>query len=295
MKRLTITLSALFFAIGLSAQTYDLDFLNPDAKVLGMGGISMTSLSGSHAIYNNAAMAIFSQSPSQVSASYYGQGIYDAYAVSGSCRFDNNNLAQIGWRQLFYDNSQGEDLVLDLGYSRRINDHWAIGIVGRYQHFSQTNMPTANALALDLHVAYTLPLENVGKYSTLRAGARLSNLGGCFGDNNRTLPIRIVGGVALDTFLTDSHEIIIATDLGYCFTPSQPRGFQLSIGAEYNLVQLIQLRAGYHYGESSFTPCYTSLGAGVRILHLRLDFAYLFASSNSILRNTYSFSFGIDF
>lgn len=296
MKRLVLTFSTLFFAIGLSAQSYNSDFLNPDAKVLGMGGVSMTALSGSHAIYNNAAMAIFSQSPSQVSASYYRQGGYDAYAVSGSCRFDYNNLAQIGWRQLFRGDSRNEDLALDMGYSRRINDHWSIGVVGRYQRFSQEIGEPANALAIDLHAAYTLPLEHVGKYSTLRAGVRLSNLGGCFGSVDQTLPICIVGGVALNTFLTDSHEITIATDLGYCFTPSQPRGFQLSVGAEYNLVQLIQIRAGYHYGENRLCdPSYASVGAGVRFLHLRLDFAYLFAARDTFLRDTYSFSFGIDF
>ncbi len=296
MKRFVTTLSALFFAIGLYAQPISWELPNPDAKVLGMGGVAMTAMSGSHAIYSNAAMAIFSQSPSQVSASYYGQGGEDAYAVSGSCRFDYNNLAQIGWRQLFRGGADGGDLALDMGYSRRINDRWAIGVVGRYQRFSQIVADPANALAVDLHAAYTLPLEHVGKYSTLRAGARLSNLGGCLGDVYTTLPMRIVGGVSLDTFLTDSHEITIATDFGYCFTPSQPRGFQLSIGAEYNLVQLIQFRAGYHYGESSFyDPSYASLGAGVRILHLRLDFAYLFAARNTLLRDTYSFSFGIDF
>ena len=32
-----------------------------------------------------------------------------------------------------------------------------------------------------------------------------------------------------------------------------------------------------------------------RILHLRLDFAYLFAKKHSLLRNTYSISFGLDF
>ena len=40
---------------------------------------------------------------------------------------------------------------------------------------------------------------------------------------------------------------------------------------------------------------YWTVGAGLRILHLRLDFAYLFAKKHSLLRNTYSISFGLDF
>ena len=61
-------------------------------------------------------------------------------------------------------------------------------------------------------------------------------------------------------------------------------------------MQLVQFRAGYHYGERrDYYPSYASVGAGLRILHLRLDFAYLFAQKNTLLRNTYSISFGFDF
>ena len=34
---------------------------------------------------------------------------------------------------------------------------------------------------------------------------------------------------------------------------------------------------------------------GVRFLHLRLDFAYLIARKETLLHNTYSISFGLDF
>lgn len=64
-------------------------------------------------------------------------------------------------------------------------------------------------------------------------------------------------GAALDTFLTDAHEITVGTDLGYYFSPSAVRGFQMSLGAEYNLMQLVQLRTGYHYGERrDYYPSY---------------------------------------
>lgn len=266
----------------------------PDAKTLGMGGVAMTALSGSHAIYNNSSMAIFSRTPSQISSSYYGQGDFDYYAVSGFCRFDNINLAQIGWRQYLRERGNN-DMAVDLGYSRRIGDNWAIGIVGRYMHLKRPEV-SANALAVDLSASWSMPLERLGSYSVLRAGAKLGNLGGYLDESDYTLPMDLTAGVALDTFLSDAHEITVGTDLGYYFTPGQVRGFQLSVGAEYNLMQLFQLRAGYHYGErKAYYPSYASVGAGVRILHLRLDFAYLFAGKNSWMHNTYSISFGFDF
>ena len=164
---------------------------------------------------------------------------------------------------------------------------------------------SADALAVDLSAAWQRPLENVGSYSTLRAGAKLGNLGGYLRDTEYPLPMDFTVGAALDTFLTDAHEITVGTDLGYYFSPSAVRGFQMSLGAEYNLMQLVQLRTGYHYGERrDYYPSYWTVGAGLRILHLRciprppprrLVFAYLFAKKHSLLRNTYSISFGLDF
>ena len=66
MKRL-ITLLAALAALQTYAQEATLP--SPDAKSLGMGGVMMTTLSGSHAIYINSATAIFSHTPSQVSSS----------------------------------------------------------------------------------------------------------------------------------------------------------------------------------------------------------------------------------
>lgn len=290
MKKLT-TILALFVFATTSAQ--ESLFPTPDAKVLGMGGVAMTTLGGSNAIYNNPAMPIFSHTPAQISSSYFGQGESNYYAVTGYWRFDNVNLAQIGWRQ-FLREKGNNDMAVDLGYSRRLGDRWAVGAVVRYSHLKRP-VDTADALAVDLSAAYSLPLENLGAYSTLRAGAKLSNLGGYLNQSHYTLPINLTAGVALDTFITDAHEVTVATDLGYYFNPGPIRGFHLSLGAEYNLMQLFQFRAGYHYGDRSAYSSYGSLGAGVRFMHLRLDVAYLFAKKESPFHNAYSLSFGFDF
>lgn len=86
----------------------------PDAKVLGMGGVAMTTISGSHPLYNNSATAAFSPLPSQVSSSYYGQGKFDYYAVSGYCRVGGENLVQLGWRQYLRERGNS-DMAVDAG------------------------------------------------------------------------------------------------------------------------------------------------------------------------------------
>ncbi|HIY69260.1 MAG TPA: PorV/PorQ family protein [Candidatus Alistipes intestinigallinarum] len=293
MKRFMTLLAATALISG-AASAQEATLPTPDAKTIGMGGVMMTTLSGSHAIYNNSATAMFQRSPSQISSSYYGQGSFDYYAVSGSCRLGSENLIQAGWRQYLRERGNS-DMAVDLGYSRRINDRWAVGIVARYLHLSRPEI-SADALAADLSIAYQLPLENLGSYSALRAGAKIANLGAYLNDTDYILPMDLTAGVALDTFLSDAHEITVGTDLGYYFYPKGVRGFQMSLGMEYNLMQLVQFRAGYHYGEQRYYyPSYWSVGCGVRILHLRLDFAYLFAPKETLLHNTYSLSFGFDF
>ncbi len=292
MKHFALILLALFAAAPASAQQTLL--ASPDAKCLAMGGAVMALPAGSHAIYGNSSMAVFSRHPVQISASYCGQKEFGHYAVTGHWRFDNANLVQAGWRQ-FMRRSGGDDMVLDAGYSRRIGERWAVGVVGRYLRLKNT-MGSDDALAADLSASWVLPLERVGSYSTLRAGARLGNLGGFFSGSEGVLPTDLAAGAALDTFLTDAHEITVAADLGYLFTPRRVRGFRCAAGIEYNLMQLVQLRTGYHFGrKDDFFPSFASVGAGVRILHLRLDFAYLFAAKDTPLRNVYSLSCGLDF
>ncbi|MDE6569815.1 MAG: PorV/PorQ family protein [Alistipes sp.] len=293
MKR--FLLSILCFAVcSTSLHAQEATLPSPDAKSMGMGGLTMTVLNASHAIYLNPAMGAFSRTPVQLSSSYYKQGDYNSYAVSGAVRFGQNNFSHIGWRQYLREKGNN-DKALDLGYSRRIGRSWAVGAVTRYTRLTRPDQ-TTNALALDFSVAWVHPLETLGSFSTLRAGAKLTNIGGYFKHTDYELPINCTAGVALDTFLSDAHEITVGTDFGYYCNPSPVRGFQWSIGAEYNLMQFVQFRAGYHYGERrAYYPCYTSVGAGVRFLHLRLDFAYLFAAKQTAFRNTYSFSFGLDF
>lgn len=292
--KLFATLLGAATLLALPAAAQEATLPSPDAKTIGMGGVEMTTLAGSHAIYGNAAVAVFSPMPSQVSTSYYAPGDADYYAVTGMCRFDNINLAQIGWRQYLRERGNN-DMAVDAGYSRRLGERWAAGVVGRYLRVKRPGA-SDDALAVDLAVAYRQPLALGAGYSALRVGAKLANLGGYLGDSGYTLPTDFTAGAALDCYLTDAHQITVGLDAGYRFTPSAVSGFHLSAGVEYNLMQLFQLRAGYHCGErSAYDPSYASVGAGIRILHLRLDFAYQFAQRHTPLRNSYGISCGLDF
>lgn len=292
MKRLYILLVALCSTLTVGAQEYSLPAI--DARSLGMGGVEMTSVAGVHTLYSNAAMTAFSAFPAKISTSYYGQADFDYYGVSGYLRCGGSHVVQAGWRQ-YLRKKGNNDSALDLGYTYRIGEDWAVGLVGRYMHLKRYE-ESADALAVDLAVAWQHGVETLGEFSWIRVGAKLTNLGGFLSNTPYDLPINLKVGAALDSYLSDAHQITVGLDLGYCFTPSAVRGFEAALGAEYTLMQLIRLRAGYHLGESkSYTPSFGSIGAGISLLHMRVDFAYLLAEKGSFLRNTYSISFGLDF
>ncbi len=272
---------------------------SPDAKTLSMGGVEMTTLAGSHTIYNNMAMAAFGTQSFQLSSSYNRWEGIDYYTVTGSTRITGSTTLQAGWRN-YRRSSDNRDMTADLGISQRFGENVAIGITGRYMRLTR---PATTEDALDLGASVALRGDtDLGDYGEWRAGARVDGLGGFINrdgskqGHSEKLPLRLTVGAALDTHFNDSHQITVAADCGYSFEPSSLRGFNGSVGAEYNLMQLFQLRAGYHLAErNSYTSCYGSVGCGVRFLHLRLDFAYLLASKSSPLHNMYSLSFGLDF
>ena len=291
MKQTLITLVALLCCTTLAAQ--ELAMPTVDAQVLGMGGVAMTSTNDAHTLFNNAAMTAFSLSPAKLSASYYGQADFDYYGLSGYWRMGMKSTLQAGWRQYLREKANN-DTALDVGYTYRIGEQFSMALVGRYTHLKRHEV-TADALAVDLAAAYIKPLS-WEHYSTLRVGAKLSNLGGFFGDNDYQLPVALKAGAAIESYFSDQHQLTLGADLGYGFSPKSARGFEAALGAEYNLMQLIQLRAGYHFGEKdAYCPSFGAVGAGVRFLHLRVDFAYLIAKKQSPLHNTYSISFGLDF
>lgn len=299
MKKLLLPLLPLLSLLAALASPtaahaqYGASILNPDAKSMAMGGVTMTTLSASHTLFNNASLVLFSPSPFQLSSSYSGQNDGHYYAVSGYYHF-GRSAVEAGWRR--YNYGTGRDMALDAAYSRRIGRFMALGITGRYLHYRSSMGHRADALAVDLSASARLPLERLSENSALVFGAKLANMGGYLKGTDGALPVNLTVGAALDWWLRDSHRLNFALDCGYYFNPAFVRGATVAVGAEYTFMQLLMFRCGYHFSErQTVCPDYTSVGVGLRFMHLRLDVAYLFAGKDTPLRNGYSLSFGLDF
>lgn len=297
MKHSLLTLLfALLFAPLLRAQ-YGAMTLNPDARSMALGGVTTTVISSSNMIYNNAALASMANNTFQIGTSYYGVKGGNYYAVSGYYQFLGGGALQAGWRR--YDYSGGRDTAFDLAYSRRFGRLFSAALTGRYVHYRNGEEQSDNALSVDLSGAFRLPLDLLSRGSSLLVGTKLANVGGYLKGSegvDSALPVNFTVGAALDWWLRDTHRLCLAVDVSRYFSPDSVKGSQLSMGLEYEFMQFIQIRGGYHAGErDAYYPSYASLGAGIHFMHIRLDLSYLFADKNTFLRNAYSLSFGLDF
>ena len=117
MKRL-FAIACILGLFGTASAQNELMLLTPDAKAIGMGGVTMTTLSASHTIYNNAAAPLFSGERSQLASTYFSQDNYNYYVVSGFYNFDGRNVLELGWR-MFRRRHDDNDMTFDAGYARR--------------------------------------------------------------------------------------------------------------------------------------------------------------------------------
>ena len=71
--------------------------------------------------------------------------------------------------------------------------------------------------------------------------------------------------------------------------------FSAAAGASYTYNGMVSVRAGYRYGGDSVIPSFASVGAGVKLFGVHLDAAYLIASGDSPLKNTFCIGIGYSF
>lgn len=289
MKRLFLLL--LFAGAALTAQAqYGTMTLNPDARSMAMGGVTSTTISSSQTIFNNPSLVSFAKAPVQVGTSYYGTDAGNYFSVSGYYQFLTGGAIQAGWRHFDYEG--GRDMSFELGYSRPIARIFSIGITGRYINYRDDLDQTANALSADVSASMRLPIKG----SAFLAGLKLSNLGGYLsGVDNAELPINLTVGAAFDLKLHESHALTLAADVGHFFNPDALKGTELAMGLEYELMELLQIRGGYHLGLEGPFQDYATVGAGLSILFFRIDASYIFAKEGTPLHNTYSLSVGLHF
>ena len=182
----------------------------------------------------------------------------------------------------------------DLAYSYRIGRYLGLSVTARYIRSSYGELFTNNALGFDVAAYARIPLNRMLEGAWVSAGAKISDFGFTFDDSNYDLPTKFSVGGSLFAPIRDSHSLEASVDLGYRYSSSENKSFGMGIGVEYVLMQMIAVRGGYHVADSHGYD-YGTIGAGLRFMHLELDFSYLFAAKKCPWRNTYQVGVGLYF
>lgn len=93
----------------------------------------------------------------------------------------------------------------------------------------------------------------------------------------------------------DRHALAVNLQGG---TLLESPAFFAGVGAQYCYNGLVRVSAGYHYGEpdKSVIGQYVSVGAGVKVLGISIDAAYLIGTSaDSPIGNSFSVGIGYAF
>lgn len=202
-----------------------------------------------------------------------------------------------------------QDLMIGLFYSRALTDRFNIGGAIKYINSTIWNM-SASAIALDFGLTYKTPFE------PLTLGMSLSNFGSemkmagsdlairfdpdlTVGGNNDgvpafqntrswDLPVIFRVGLAYNVVHTDEHSLLLLGDVLY---PSSQENL-INTGIEYGFLGRYFIRGGYRQLLIDDAEGGLTLGAGVNVYNIIVDYAY---SDRGNLDYVQYFSVGIKF
>lgn len=276
-----------------------------DPVSLGMGGAGAALTSSmAYSTFRNTAILPYSDQTLDVAASYqmwepdgstthnitvgagwninkkigvalgltYGAGDkYDIYSTSGA----NNGT--------FTPN----DIQVNAGFGWKFVDFLSLGGTVKYLHQSLAEDYTYDAVAADIFL--------MTKLADFTVTAGISSIGGQVEAESGTkydLPASITVAGGYNHVFGGKHGFDAAVDLDYYYNCSE---LTAAVGAQYTFKDMVSLRGGYHYGGDSAVPSYGSVGIGGKIIGIRLDAAYVIATGDSVLKNSFCIGLGYSF
>lgn len=297
MKKIIIL---IFITCGINvfAQSGNLAFLklNSDARNTGMGNVVMGEANGMY-LYSNPTS--FLNDKKNIYASYTLGMLPKVkddrlmfHSVSAGYKKGKNALL-VGFRYLGglqipkVTNSgttskkkiKPNDYSLDLAYTRDLGNKFSAYIKGSFiqSHIGKTaytgNFGTGvyyrNAFKLSSKkVSYTFGL---GVYD-LGAGVK-------FGKKTNSQPTSVGLGGSFGTELAKNHNLNLAWTTRYFALPTNSSETTASLGLEYELYNMVGLRAGYHMEDGNNI---TTFGLGYKQKYFNLNVGYQMGNDNNL-------------
>ncbi len=252
------------------------------ARAVGMGEAQAAAAEGPEALYwNPAGLAVDSRRAVSFTHSEWLEDVRYEYLGLSYPLF---NLGSIGFSagrvdmgKLTGRDEQGNytgdfgasDMVLSLGYARRLFNFLAVGAAAEYIS-SKIEDYSASAFAGSVGAVGELPLPG------LAVGVSASNIGGemKFIDEGDPLPLALRGGVAyILPFGGETNELMVAVD---AVKFNDRDDVMVNTGVEYWFMKTIAARAGYkgNYDEDGLTGGLGFKYSPTADLGLLADYAY---------------------
>ena len=315
-----------------------------DARGGGMGEAGIAVSADANGVFRNVAKTPFAANRSALAVNYtpwmrdITNGMYlmslsgyhrpdTLQAITASIRYFNlGNFVLQDYNGNLLQTARPNDLLVDIGYARRLSGRLGIGVALRYinSNLANGNVESVNykpgeSLAGDLSFFYNGVNATGQGFS---AGLSLTNLGSRIsytsGATKEFIPANLGIGAAYTLVPEEGHRITLAADVNKLLVPAVPeeadkrpdyynmgiveswtrsfdnKAFQYSFGAEYNYYNYFSLRTGYFLenqnqgNRKGFTA-----GVGIAYSAWRLDLSYIIPSGSTYTRNPLSNTFRI--
>lgn len=311
MIRLKHIIAPLCLFCSLAAQAQDPASIGfqTDARSAGMGGAGIATDANALSLYRNTAAISFSES--KVAASYSYVSLFNdanLHTVGGYYRLNERHAFTAGVRYFApdkvynmvggsdgtaYTSVQPYDLLIDLGYTQKVNDVLGLSANLRYVYSKLNEVPgfkTGKTLAMDLGMYF--------RKDAYSAALTVNNLGKLidYGVEKYRMPANINLGGAYRYSLAADHQITGSVEGKYNFMPGDYCFFSGGAGAEYMFRKMVAVRGGYYLtSENKSTGNYGSVGCGVYVGPVTVDFAYLLTENTSIMKDVWYLTVGVKF
>ena len=300
---ISVTAALIFCRTAAQAQTASFLNVNPDPISMSLAGTEAVLEANAFSIWNNTAATALDEDRFQVGAAYslwqpsfssnsnigvagYGK-VAKFMTVSAGFKYFSYQPYEISGTEpgMVSGTFTPAELQAVVGLGFKVLPILSLSANVGYVYSDIGGPKKGGAVSADFGALLDLKF--------LRIGLTASNIGSKIdygGASVYNLPANLKLGVGtIQRFgAEDKHAVAVASESGMMF---ENTAFFTALSAQYCYNDFIRVAAGYHYGnpDKMVIGSYASVGAGVKILGISLDVAYLIGlSPDSPLTNTFS-------
>lgn len=301
-KSIVISIVALIapcFSLSAQSPAFDDLRLTGDPVAYSMGGATLSARNSSAwTTDGNAALLPLSSITGDASLTYQNTNAYGSIVNLGvSYKFGRLALVAGGSygnykeRITSYTTSGGlgdsfrpNNMKFGLGAGYALSKSFSVGATCQYLSDKYASDVSYNGISAAVYAAL--------KLGDFKLGAGVKNLGSQIedisGEKYSQASAVNVGGLWSHDF--GKHNLTADVEMEKCFKD----GIASLAGVCYTYDGILSLRGGYHFGDGAYAqPSFASIGAGLTIGGLYIDFAYLLA--NDTLKGTTLVGIGLKF